>query len=248
MNPGGCRIVGASAPEEIVGRHYADFVSRGRSCRRAGPAGADAARREPSKQAERPLITLDGRQHRGRLVRRAGDARRSAAGTGDLRRHHRDEAGRGGDRPSARGAAPGGQAQRPRLAAGRRRPRAQQSALDRGRPRGHARGCRPRAERRRRRSPASAPRPSAAPDRQDLPRHGAQAGADPGAGPDRQARGIRARPASLRPREQRHPRDHAAAGGSAADHGRSGSADPDVDQSHHQCPARRWSAGAASGS
>jgi PAS domain S-box-containing protein len=60
MNPGGCRIVGASAPEELVGRHYADFVSEADR-----PASLDRLARmlrgESIAQAERPLITLDGR-------------------------------------------------------------------------------------------------------------------------------------------------------------------------------------------
>jgi PAS domain S-box-containing protein len=60
MNPGGCRILGASGPEAIVGRHYVDFVAE------ADREGARARlatmlRGEAMEQAERPLITLDGR-------------------------------------------------------------------------------------------------------------------------------------------------------------------------------------------
>ncbi|HEX5079297.1 MAG TPA: PAS domain S-box protein [Geminicoccaceae bacterium] len=61
INPGGCRILGTSAPEAIVGRHYVDFVGE------ADRAGAQARlekmlRGEAMAQAERPLVTLDGRR------------------------------------------------------------------------------------------------------------------------------------------------------------------------------------------
>ncbi|MGH6919145.1 MAG: PAS domain S-box protein, partial [Geminicoccaceae bacterium] len=60
MNPGGCRILGASGPDAIVGRHYVDFVAEAE--RAAAQARlAKMLRGEAMEQAERPLITLDGR-------------------------------------------------------------------------------------------------------------------------------------------------------------------------------------------
>ena len=60
MNPGGCRILGASGPDEVVGRRYVEFVAD------ADRAGAQARldrmlRGGAMELAERPLITLDGR-------------------------------------------------------------------------------------------------------------------------------------------------------------------------------------------
>jgi PAS domain S-box-containing protein len=60
MNPGGCRILGASGPDAIVGRHYVDFVAE--ADRGAAQARlANMLHGEAMEQAERPLITLDGR-------------------------------------------------------------------------------------------------------------------------------------------------------------------------------------------
>jgi PAS domain S-box-containing protein len=60
INPGGCRILRASGPDALVGRHYVEFVAEADR----GAAGARLAkmlRGEAMAQAERPLITLDGR-------------------------------------------------------------------------------------------------------------------------------------------------------------------------------------------
>ncbi len=60
MNPGGCRILGASGADAMVGRHYADFVAA--ADRDAAKARlARMLRGKSLEQAERPLITLDGR-------------------------------------------------------------------------------------------------------------------------------------------------------------------------------------------
>jgi PAS domain S-box-containing protein len=60
INPGGCRILGASGPDAIVGRHYVEFVAE--ADRGAAQARlTKMLRGEAMKQAERPLITLDGR-------------------------------------------------------------------------------------------------------------------------------------------------------------------------------------------
>jgi PAS domain S-box-containing protein len=60
VNPGGCRILGAAGPEAVVGRHYVEFVAEGAragaQARLAKMLGGDAM-----AQAERPLVTLDGR-------------------------------------------------------------------------------------------------------------------------------------------------------------------------------------------
>ncbi len=60
VNPGGCRILGAAGPEALVGRHYVEFVAE------AARAGAQARLAkmldgQAMAQAERPLVTLDGR-------------------------------------------------------------------------------------------------------------------------------------------------------------------------------------------
>ena len=51
MNPGGCRILGASGPEAIVGRHYVDFVAE---ADRAGRPGAPCDRCCAARPWSRP--------------------------------------------------------------------------------------------------------------------------------------------------------------------------------------------------
>jgi PAS domain S-box-containing protein len=61
VNPAGCRTLGASAPEAIVGRHYRELVADDQR-----EPGEERLRRilqgESIGQAERRLITLDGRE------------------------------------------------------------------------------------------------------------------------------------------------------------------------------------------
>jgi len=61
VNPGGCRILGASGPDAIVGRHYVEFVA---APDRDGAAAhlAQMLDGESMEQAERRLVTLDGRR------------------------------------------------------------------------------------------------------------------------------------------------------------------------------------------
>ena len=60
MNPGGCRILGASGPDAMVGRHYVDFVTE--SDRVVAEARlARMLRGESMEQGERALVTSDGR-------------------------------------------------------------------------------------------------------------------------------------------------------------------------------------------